>query len=114
MPGTKRSIKLEVTRTLRTGRARRKQRFREPMVMISDRPASVEDRAIPGHWEGDLILGAGNQSAVGTLVERATRFTILLHLPGHHDAGAVQEAIVKKMRPLPALLRNTLTWDQGS
>ncbi|OCA94326.1 IS30 family transposase [Actinobaculum suis] len=117
------SLKLEVTRALRTGRVRRKPRphhperrprFREPMVMISDRPASVEDRAIPGHWEGDLILGAGNQSAIGTLVERATRFTILLHLPGHHDAGAVQEAIIKKMRHLPALLRNTLTWDQGS
>ena len=75
---------------------------------------STTYRAIPGHWEGDLILGAGNQSGVGALVERATRFTILLHLPGHHDAGAVQEAIVKKMRPLPALLRNTLTWDQGS
>lgn len=77
--------------------------------MISDRPAEVEDRAVPGHWEGDLITGSANRSAIGTLVERATRFTILLHLPDGHDAGQVQQAIVRKMRNLPRLLRNPLT-----
>ena len=84
------------------------------MTMISDRPASVEDRAVPGHWEGDLICGTANKSAIGTLVERVTRFTILLHLPDGHDAEAVQQAIIDKMQDLPGLLRNTLTWDQGS
>ena len=77
-------------------------------------PAEVEDRAVPGHWKGDLITGTRNQSAIGTLVERTTRFTILLHLPDGHDAGQVQQAIVRKMRNLPRLLRNSLTWDQGS
>lgn len=117
------ALKLDVKKALRQGRAARKPRssaderaprFREPMVMIHDRPASANDRAIPGHWEGDLILGAGNKSAIGTLVERSTRFTILLHLPHRHDSYAVQEAIIHKMRHLPAVLRNTLTWDQGS
>ena len=92
----------------------RRPRFREPMVMISDRPAEVADRAVPGHWEGDLICGAGNRSATGTLVERTTRFTILLHLPDGHDAEHVQDAIISKMRTLPALLRNSPAWDQGS
>ena len=92
----------------------RRPRFREPMVMISDRPAEVADRAVPGHWEGDLICGAGNRSAIGTLVERTTRLTILLHLPDGHDAEHVQDAIISKMRSLPALPRNSLTWDQGS
>lgn len=92
----------------------RTPRFRDPMVNISQRPASVEDRAIPGHWEGDLICGAHNQSAIGTLVERSTRFTLLLYLPNGHTAGQVQDAIIKKMRALPKYLRNSLTWDQGS
>lgn len=117
------SLKLDVKNALRSGRAVRKKRsdastrkprFREPMVMIHDHPDDIETRMIPGHWEGDLILGAGNKSAIGTLVERTTRFTILLHLPDRHDAGSVQEAIVKKMQHLPKLLRNSLTWDQGS
>ena len=116
-------LKLDVKQALRTGRTKRKPqtvsqertpRFREPMIMISDRPAEVEDRAVPGHWEGDLIVGTKNQSAIATLVERKTRFTLLLHLPGRHDAEAVQEAIIKKMVDLPKHLRNTLTWDQGS
>ena len=77
-------------------------------------PAEAEGRAVPGHWEGDLITGSRNKSAIGTLVERTTRFTILLHLPDGHDAGQVQQAIVRKMRNLPRLLRNSLTWDQGS
>lgn len=108
---------------LRTGRAIRhprrrpgERRGRIPgMVSISERPAEVEDRAIPGHWEGDLIIGStASGSAIGTLVERSTRFTILLHLPGDHTAATVQEAIVAKMGQLPALLRKSLTWDQGS
>ena len=110
-------LRQELKRAMRQGRTARgpqggqgrKPRFREPMVMISDRPAEVEDRAVPGHWEGDLITGSANRSAIGTLVERATRFTILLHLPDGHDAGQVQQAIVRKMRNLPRLLRNSLT-----
>ncbi len=81
---------------------------------IRDRPAEAEDRAVPGHWEGDLIMGAGNTSAVGTLVERSTRFTILLHLPGRHDATSVAEAMIGQMRRLPEHLRRSITWDRGS
>ena len=77
-------------------------------------PAEAEDRAVPGHWEGDLITGSRNKSAIGTLVERTTRFTILLHLPDGHDAEHVQQAIIDKMQHLPKLLRNSLTWDQGA
>ncbi len=81
---------------------------------IRDRPAEAADRAVPGHWEGDLIMGAGNTSAVGTLVERSTRFTILLHLPGRHDAESVAEAMIAQMRRLPEHLRRSITWDRGS
>jgi IS30 family transposase len=81
---------------------------------ISDRPAAVADRAVPGHWEGDLVMGAGNASAVGTLVERKTRFTILLHLPGRHDAESVAEAMIREMGKLPEHLRRSITWDRGS
>lgn len=104
----------KVTRVARTSPVQRTPRFREPMVLISQRPASIEDRAIPGHWEGDLICGAHNKSAIGTLVERTTRFTILLYLPHDHSALTVQQAIIRKMRNLPRFLRNSLTWDQGS
>ena len=115
-------LRQELKRAMRQGRTARgpqggqgrKPRFREPMVMISERPPEIEDRAVPGHREGDLITGSRNKSAIGTLVERATRFTILLHLPDGHDAGQVQQAIVRKMRNLPRLLRNSLTWDQGA
>ena len=115
-------LKQELKRAMRQGRAKRKPqgdggrrpRFREPMVMISERPPEIEDRAVPGHWEGDLITGTRNKSAIGTLVERTTRFTILLRLPDGHDAEHVQQAIIDKMRHLPKLLRNSLTWDQGS
>ncbi|WP_406620212.1 IS30 family transposase [Pengzhenrongella sicca] len=80
---------------------------------ISDRPAEVEDRAIPGHWEGDLIIGR-NGTAIGTLVERSTRFTILLHLPDDHSAGAVAAAMIREMSSLPEHLRRSITWDRGT
>jgi transposase, IS30 family len=116
------ALKRELTRHLRTGRALRKPRrqadARRPritgMVNIAERPKSVEDRAVPGDWEGDLILGsAASGSAIGTLVERATGFTMLLHLPGDHRAGTVAEAMIAKISELPEQLRRTLTWDQG-
>ncbi len=81
---------------------------------ISDRPAEVADRAVPGHWEGDLIMGAGNTSAIGTLVERSTRFTILLHLPTDHTAESVAAAMIEAMGELPEHLRRSITWDRGS
>ena len=87
----------------------RRPRFREPMVMISERPADVADRAVPGHWEGDLICGTANRSAIGTLVERTTRYTLLLALPDGHDAEHVQQAIIDKMGRLPRPLLNSLT-----
>lgn len=116
-------LKRELTAFLRTGRSMRKPRRREGerrgripgMVLISERPAEIEDRAVPGHWEGDLILGSTESgSAVGTLVERTTGFVMLLHLPEDHGALAVQEALVAKMATLPDQLRLSLTWDQGS
>jgi IS30 family transposase len=116
------ALKRELTRHLRTGRAIRKphrkdaeRRGRIPgMVNIADRPAEVADRAVPGHWEGDLILGTvASQSAVGTLVERSTRFTILLHLPDGHRSEQVADAMVDAIQVLPERLRRTLTWDQG-
>jgi len=97
----------------RGGQSGRPDRYAEAFT-ISQRPAEVADRAVPGHWEGDLILGAGNASAIGTLVERSTRFTILLHLPGSHDAESVAEAMVREMGKLPEHLRRSITWDRGS
>ena len=132
------ALRRELTACLRTGRALRVPRARSKRgknfvtdeVMISQRPAEAEDRAVPGHWEGDLILGLDG-TAVGTLVERTTRFTMLLHLPpmaGHgtservkngpplagHGAEAVRDAIASTITTLPTALRKTLTWDQGA
>jgi transposase, IS30 family len=106
---------------LRTGRALRKPRRTSAeargkiadMVNIADRPAEVEDRAVPGHWEGDLIIGKDSGSAIGTLVERITGFTMLLHLPDTHGAAQVAQAMVTSISQLPTQLRKTLTWDQG-
>ena len=115
-------LKRELTAYLRTGRSMRKprrapgyRRTRIPdMVMISERPAEVEDRAVPGHWEGDLIMGSkSSDTAVGTLVERTTGFVMLLHLPQGHGTLAVQKALVAKMLTLDEHLRRSLTWDQG-
>jgi IS30 family transposase len=100
-------------RRCRSGTQRGASPYREAFK-ISQRPAEVEDRAVPGHWEGDLILGTANGSAVGTLVERSTRFTILLHLPGRHDAESVADAMIKEMRQLPEHLRRSITWDRGT
>ncbi|WP_293020913.1 IS30 family transposase [Mycolicibacterium sp.] len=116
------SLRRELAQCLRTGRAMRRsqrdgqeRRGRIPdMVMISDRPAEFSDRAVPGSWEGDLIIGStASGSAIGTLVERTTRFVMLLHLPEGHGALAVQEAIIAKMAELPEHLCRALTWDQG-
>ena len=109
-------------RVLRTGRSRRRPR-RHPnarrgrlvdMTMIDQRPAEANERTAPGHWEGDLITGASNRSAIGTLVERTSRFTILLHLPADHGAQAVHDALIAALAELPAELCRSLTWDQGS
>jgi IS30 family transposase len=83
------------------------------MVMISERPAEVEDRAVPGHWEGDVLIGGDLRSAVGTLVERTTRYVLLLHLPDGRDAVGVEQAMRNAITGLPADLRRTVTWDQG-
>jgi len=113
-------LRRELHRCLRTGRAQRRHqgrietRGRIPnMVMISERPAEIEDRAVPGHWEGDLIMGANNHSAIGTLVERSTRFVMLLHLPHGRTAEAVRDAMTEKILTLPDALRRSITWDQG-
>ena len=115
-------LKRELTKALRTGRAvRRPQRHdgkRQARVpdelLISQRPAEVADRAVPGHWEGDLIVGKDSSSAIGTLVERTTRYTMLLHLPGAHDAPAVRDAMGRVIPALPDRLWRSLTWDQGA
>lgn len=116
------ALRKELASCLRTGRAIRRNRSRTTtnrgkipgMIMISDRPAEIEDRAVPGHWEGDLILGKNNASAVGTLVERTTRYTMLLHLPDDHTAEAVRAAMTAKIQTLPDHLMRSITWDQGS
>lgn len=112
-------LRRELSRCLRTGRAKRvpqgraERRGRIPdMVMISQRPAEIEDRAVPGHWEGDLIMGKGNKSAIGTLVERSTRYVMLLHLPAGKDAESVRDAMAETILTLPQSLRRSITWNQ--
>jgi IS30 family transposase len=115
------SLRKELTKCLRSGRAIRRPHGHVPngkgklgkMILISERPAEVEDRAVPGHWEGDLIMGSACTSAIGTLVERSTRFVMLLHLPDGHNAEQVREAMTDQIMRLPAELRRSLTWDQG-
>jgi IS30 family transposase len=94
------------------GHAERRGKFSD-VFTISQRPPEAADRAVPGHWEGDLILGSRGSSAIGTLVERSTRFTILLHLPDDHSAESVANAMIEAMSELPAHLRRTITWDRG-
>jgi IS30 family transposase len=116
------ALRRELAACLRTGRALRKPRRRADqrrgripnMVMISERPAEAADRAVPGHWEGDLILGANQASAIGTLVERTTRYVMLLHLPHGRSPEAVRDAMLAKITELPAQLWRSLTWDQGN
>ncbi|MGZ4120406.1 MAG: IS30 family transposase [Actinomycetota bacterium] len=114
------SLRRELARCLRTGRARRRRhgrvetRGRIPdMVLISERPAEVEDRAVPGHWEGDLLMGKDNKNAIGTLVERQTRYVMLLDLRKGFTAVHVRDAMVRTIKTLPESLRRSVTWDQG-
>lgn len=115
------ALKRDLTVCLRTGRAIRQpcrkagqRKNRIPgMINISERPAEVQDRAVPGHWEGDLIIGKGNQSAIGTLVERSTNYTMLVYLPDGYKAEQMRYALAAKIKTLPEALRHSLTWDQG-
>ena len=116
------SLRADLHGRLSTKRAARKPRARYisrgvyngEEFTISDRPPEADDRAVPGHWEGDLILGVAGTSAIGTLVERSTRFTVLLHLPEDHTADTVAAAMVEAMGDLPEHLRRSITWDRGS
>jgi transposase, IS30 family len=113
-------LRRELARCLRTGRARRRPHGREEtrgripdIVLISQRPAEVEDRAVPGHWEGDLLIGKDNKSAIGTLVERQTRYVMLLDLRKGFTAPHVRDAMTRTIKTLPESLRRSITWDQG-
>jgi transposase, IS30 family len=113
-------LRRELARCLRTGRVKRRARRRpqntgqlRDMIMISERPPEAEDRAVPGHWEGDLIIGPDCRSAVGTLVERTSRYVMLLHLPNGRDAHGVEQAMREAISTLPAELGRSITWDQG-
>lgn len=119
---TRGELRADLYRNLSLKRANRRPQTRDRKAnspykdafTISDRPAEVDDRAVPGHWEGDLIVGPASKSAIGTLVERTTRFTILLHLPDRHDSQTVAAAMIDAMRDLPKHLRQSVTWDRGS
>ena len=113
-------LRRELTRCLRSGRTQRRPKGRAEyrgqlpgMVMISERPAEVDDRAVPGHWEGDLLVGQHGRTAVGTLVERSTRYVLLLHLGHGRDAAKVDAAMRRAIATLPGELFRTITWDQG-
>ena len=115
------ALRRDLTKCLRTGRAlrrpgrqphQRKNRIPD-MINITERPAEADDRAVPGHWEGDLIVGKNNLSAIGTLVERTTGYTMLVHLPDGYKAEQVRDALTKKIQTIPEILRASLTWDQG-
>jgi IS30 family transposase len=115
-------LRADLHRHLRTGRAVRRPRGSSVtkrgkianMILISERPAEVADRAVPGHWEGDLVLGSNCRSAIGTLVERQTRYVMLVHLPDDHSATAVRDGLLATIKTMPEHLRKSLTWDQGS
>jgi IS30 family transposase len=115
------ALRRDLTKCLRTGRALRRpcrqanrRRNQIPdMINITERPAQADDRAVPGHWEGDLIIGKGNQTAIGTLVERTTGYTMLVHLPDGYAAEQVRDALTEKIKTIPDILRASLTWDQG-
>jgi IS30 family transposase len=116
------ALRRDLTSCLRTGRALRRpcrqagqRRNRIPdMINISERPAEADDRAVPGHWEGDLIIGKNNATAIGTLVERTTGYTMLVHLPDGYKAEQVRDALTAKIHTIPDILRASLTWDQGA
>jgi IS30 family transposase len=115
-------LRRELARCLRSGRTSRRPHGSKSttrgkiagMVMLSERPAEADDRAVPGHWEGDLVMGKDGKSAIGTLVERSTRFALLLHLEGDHTAQTVQLAMQKAIATMPAALLRSIAWDQGS
>lgn len=116
-------LKRELACGLRRGRAARKprrdpnsrsRRFVDPITPIAERPAEADTRAVPGHWEGDLIIGAGNQSAIATLVERSSRYLVLGHLGAERTAEVVRDSLIAAVTELPGTLRRTLTWDQGA
>ena len=117
------ALRKELVMCLRSGRAQRRPHLRteeakrgriQNMVMLSERPPEVEDRAVPGHWAGDLSIGKGGRSAIGTLVERSSRFVMLFRLPHGRSAEHVRVALTRTISKLPKELRRTLTWDQGN
>jgi IS30 family transposase len=115
------ALRRDLTKCLRTGRALRRpcrqanrRRNQIPdMINITERPAEADDRAVPGHWEDDLIIGKNNRTAIGTLVERTTGYTMLVHLPDGYAAEQVRDALTAKIKTIPDILRASLTWDQG-
>ena len=116
------ALRRDLARCLRTGRAlrvpnrqgaQRQNRVLHDMINISERPGEAADRAVPGHWEGDLIIGRANASAIGTLIERTSGYTMLVHLPHGYKPEQVRDALTEKIKALPEVLRASLTWDQG-